>query len=339
MGMFDIFRRKKPDKKSSPVKRQTRPGRQKQIREAGKKRKIAKTKEGRRFPRWARFPWWRKLLTVLGIIGIGLAIWFIVQSSCLPTPTHHLGITINPAGSGSVSPIHGYYSDGAQVTLTATPASGYEFASWSGDASGTSPTATITMSSNKDVTANFRVIQYTLATSISPPEGGSTSPSSGSYDGDSSFTLTATPSSGYEFVSWSGDASGTNPTVTITMDSDKNVVANFVTIMQEITYTMPTGTISGSVVSFSNILNRGDIVEGFVELTGQYYTTDWSFRWTFEILAPEGRRVDVFHGHWVRRNHHDFSFTAPYTGSYKIRVRHNSSYDKYLVIKIRPKGW
>jgi len=339
MGMFDIFRRKKPDKKSSPVKRQTRPGRQKQIREAGKERKIAKTKEGRRFPQWVRLPWWRRLLIILGSIGIGLAIWFIVQSSCLPTPTNYLSITINPAGSGSVSPIHGYYSEGAQVTLTATPASSYEFVSWSGDASGTSPTVTITMNSNKDVTANFRVIQYTLATSVSPPEGGSISPSSGSYDGGSSFTLAATPSSGYEFVSWSGDACGTSPTATITMDSNKNVIANFVTIMQEVTYTMPTGTISGSVVLFSNVLNQGDIVEGFVELTGQYYTMDRSFRWTFEFLAPEGRQVDVFHGHWVHRNHHDFSFSAPYTGSYKIRVRHNSLYDKYLIIKIKPKGW
>jgi hypothetical protein len=40
-------------------------------------------------------------------------------------------------------------------------------------------------------------------------------------------TLTAIPSTGYEFVQWGADASGTNPVTQITMDSDKDVVAVF----------------------------------------------------------------------------------------------------------------
>ena len=287
---------------------------------------------------WGGFPWWRRLLIILGIIGIGFAIWFAVQPDSTP-PTYNLSVTVNPSGSGNISPTDGNYTDGAEVALTATSASDYEFVSWSGDASGASPAVTVTMDSDKDVVANFRIIQYTLATSVSPPEGGNISPSSGTYDSGSSVTLTATPASSYEFVSWSGDASGAIPAVTITMDSDKDVVANFVTIRQEITHTMPTG-ISGSVVTYFNVLKRGDVVDGFVELTGEYYSHDWSFDWTFEILGPEGRRVESWTGgHWVKRTHHDFSFIAPYSGSYKIRVRHNSLYDKYLVIEIRPKGW
>jgi pimeloyl-ACP methyl ester carboxylesterase len=39
--------------------------------------------------------------------------------------------------------------------LTATPASGYRFASWSGDAGGTSTTVNVTMTWNKSVTGNF----------------------------------------------------------------------------------------------------------------------------------------------------------------------------------------
>jgi len=41
-------------------------------------------------------------------------------------------------------------------------------------------------------------------------------------------TATATPSSGYEFDNWSGDASGTTTSMTVTMNSDKKITANFI---------------------------------------------------------------------------------------------------------------
>jgi hypothetical protein len=214
----------------------------------------------------------------------------------------------------------------------------YEFVSWSEDTSGVSPTVTITMDSDKEVTANFRIIQYALTAAASPPEGGRVSPGSGTYDSGSPVTLTATPSAEYEFVSWSGDTSGVSPTVMITMDSDKEVTANFVATVQEIRLIMPSG-ISGSAVNYANYLERGEIIEGFVELTGEYRAQDWSFDWTFEIIGPEGRKIDYWEGHWVKDNHHDFSFKAQYNGTYRIRVRHNSLDDKDLLIKIKPKGW
>ncbi|MEK6851211.1 MAG: hypothetical protein AABY30_01590, partial [Candidatus Thermoplasmatota archaeon] len=40
-------------------------------------------------------------------------------------------------------------------------------------------------------------------------------------------TLTATPDPGYEFVGWGGACTGSAPTCTLTMDSDKWVVAYF----------------------------------------------------------------------------------------------------------------
>lgn len=47
------------------------------------------------------------------------------------------------------------YRPGAQVTLTAKPAKGYAFTSWSGGYSGTANPATVIMDENKTVTANF----------------------------------------------------------------------------------------------------------------------------------------------------------------------------------------
>jgi hypothetical protein len=66
-----------------------------------------------------------------------------------------LTITITPTGGGTVSPDGGIYDTGANVTLTATPADGYTFSHWEGDASGTAATVTITMDANKHITAVF----------------------------------------------------------------------------------------------------------------------------------------------------------------------------------------
>jgi len=70
---------------------------------------------------------------------------------------------------------------------------------------------------------------YTLTTVVSPSGAGSVSPSGGEYESGDQVTLTASPDSGYIFDYWSGGASGTTTTITITMDSDKSLTANFET--------------------------------------------------------------------------------------------------------------
>ena len=53
-------------------------------------------------------------------------------------------------------------------------------------------------------------------------------PSTTSYALGTSVILTPTPNEGYIFSSWSGDASGSDNPLTITMDADKTITANFV---------------------------------------------------------------------------------------------------------------
>jgi hypothetical protein len=110
-------------------------------------------------------------------------------------------------------------------------------------------------------------------------------------------------------------------------------------IPQRIQYNMPAGSVAGSSVSYIKQLNAGEQVSGFVELTGQYYSVDWSYNWHFQILGPGGESLHDWQGHWVNTPHHDFNFTASYTGRYTLRVSHASSYSKNLVIEIRPAGW
>jgi len=70
--------------------------------------------------------------------------------------TYALTTNVIPSGAGSVSPSGGEYQSAQQVTLTANPSGGYAFDHWSGSASGTTPTITVIMYSDKTLTANFR---------------------------------------------------------------------------------------------------------------------------------------------------------------------------------------
>ena len=76
-----------------------------------------------------------------------------------PTPTYTLSVSVSPSGAGSVSSPGGEYESGLQVTLIATPASGYTFDYWDGAALGSSHTVTIIMNSNKSATAHFKAVE------------------------------------------------------------------------------------------------------------------------------------------------------------------------------------
>ena len=71
--------------------------------------------------------------------------------------TYTLTVNVSPAGAGTVTlnPAGGTYPAGTVVTLTAVANTGYTFSNWSGDVTGTSNPTSVTMNSNKTVTAVF----------------------------------------------------------------------------------------------------------------------------------------------------------------------------------------
>ena len=161
---------------------------------------------------------------------------YITLPSESPKKYYKLDVNVNPENAGYVV-ITPYfenmtYPEGTDVTLNATAYDGYMFSHWEGDANGSSTPITITMDSNKTVTAVFSEIQtnkYTLSVSVNNPDGGwvDVYPAGGIYDYGTVVTLTAHAKEGYRFSHWGGDASGTSETITIVMDSNKNVVAYF----------------------------------------------------------------------------------------------------------------
>jgi beta-lactamase superfamily II metal-dependent hydrolase len=97
-----------------------------------------------------------------GIIGGCIVVVIVIVAMSIPTPRvkYTLNVSVDPPQAGSVSPSSGDYDSGLQITLAASPLSGYTFDYWDGAASGSSNTVTITMNSNKTVTAHFKVVDH-----------------------------------------------------------------------------------------------------------------------------------------------------------------------------------
>ena len=88
---------------------------------------------------------WREFGTILAI------------GEVVPT-NYNITATANPSNGGSITG-GGTYQDGATVTLTATPAKGYEFEKWTenGTTVSTQAAYTFTATKNRSLVANFKV--------------------------------------------------------------------------------------------------------------------------------------------------------------------------------------
>jgi hypothetical protein len=128
------------------------------------------------------------------------------------------------------------FADGTNEVLTATPDAGSRFAGWIDCDSQNGATCTMSMTSDKTVTATFNAV-HTLSVATTGSGSGSVSSNPSGvncgavcsvlFDEGTAVTLTAAPGSGSTFTGWSGGGcSGTDPCV-VTMSADQNVSANF----------------------------------------------------------------------------------------------------------------
>jgi len=69
--------------------------------------------------------------------------------------------------------------------------------------------------------------EYTLATTVSPSDGGTITPETGKYSDGETITLTGNPNEGWRFVRWEGDWSSTENPTEITMSGDYSVTGVF----------------------------------------------------------------------------------------------------------------
>ena len=190
-------------------------------------------------------------------------------------PTYGLSLTTNGSGSILANPAGGNYVSNTVVTLTATAAPGWQFDHWTGDLTGTNNPGAVTLNGPRAVQAVFVQVAYPVtATTL----GGGTvglNPPLANYPSNTVVTATATASNGWTFLNWSGDASGSNVSVNVTVNAAKNLSAVFGTTLQ--TNVFGAGTIE---LNASNTVPYGTVVRATgIPNSGSYFA-QWALALT-----------------------------------------------------------
>ncbi len=199
----------------------------------------------------------------------------------MPKETYrNLNLVANTTSHGTVAG-SGLYKDGATATATITKASGAKFLNWSGDASGTSETVTITMDGDKAATANFdanpSAAYHNLSVSANPVGYGSVN-GGGTFVPGTVVSLTAVPISGSKFTGWSGDATGTTNPLSVTVSQALAIVAEFAPDTSSSSYTLSvvaSPQVHGSVSGAGTYVPGEQVSVQATAITGSTFS-NWS---------------------------------------------------------------
>ncbi|MBL7903936.1 MAG: M6 family metalloprotease domain-containing protein [Bacteroidales bacterium] len=181
-----------------------------------------------------------------------------------------------PAEGGSTSG-GGSVAAGTEITVTASPAVGYNFISWTQNGNVVSATPDYTFIVNGDVTltANFELQQFVISATASPSEGGYTS-GSGTYNYGETVSLSASPNTGYSFTNWTenGYVVSADAGYSFTAVSDRILVANF----QPLQYSI---SVQASPSQGGTVNGGGNYAYGSQATVTATQAAGWSFiNWT-----------------------------------------------------------
>lgn len=119
------------------------------------------------------------------------------------------------------------------------------------------------------------VALYTITTNVNDPTMGSVSGNLGTYEDGASAELTAIANDHYEFTGWTGDVNSTENPLTITVNSDMTIIANF---QEHTKYTITAvpndenmGTVTGGGTYYA-----GETVTLTAVAKSTYYFVNWS---------------------------------------------------------------
>jgi uncharacterized repeat protein (TIGR02543 family) len=158
--------------------------------------------------------------------------WTALPATCYALTLNHTGQGSNPVASpaNSIGCPAGQYVAGASINLSgATPDTGWQISSWTGTNNNTSTASTNTATmpaSAHSASVNYTQGQYTLT--ITSANGSvARNPNQATYAYGQVVQLTATPYPGWSFTNWTGNATGTANPVSVTMNGNKAVTANY----------------------------------------------------------------------------------------------------------------
>ena len=199
--------------------------------------------------------------------------------------TYTITTTANPTNGGTVAG-GGTFNYGQSCTLTATPATGYNFVRWTKNGLQVSTNAnyTFNVTESAALVAQFQLQSCAVFTSAYPVEGGTTT-GGGSYLYGDNVTVTSTANEGYNFISWVEDDNvvSTEANYSFTVTGSRSLTAIFELQALEITVAIDpeeAGTIIGG-----GTYSYGEEVTLTIERN-----EDWAFQnWTEngEVVSEE----------------------------------------------------
>lgn len=175
--------------------------------------------------------------------------------------SYTINVAGNPENGGTVEG-GGTYEYGQNCTVRATEANGYHFVNWTenGEQVSSDEEYTFTVTSDRDLVANFQVQlqDYTISVSANPTNGGSVT-GGGTYQQGQSCTVSAMANSGgYTFTNWTenGDVVSTDVNYTFTVTGNRILVANFT---QQFTVTVTADPTNGGTVTGGGTYTYGQL--------------------------------------------------------------------------------
>ncbi len=171
------------------------------------------------------------------------------------TATAGAGGNINPAGNVNVT-------HGSNQSFAITPNTGYDIEDVKVDGISVGAVSSYTfnnVTANHTIAATFKLKTYTLTTNVVGQGTVTKNPDKSKYNHGEVVQLTANPSAGWAFNTWSGDLSGSANPANLTMNGNKTVTANFVRV-----YT----------VTFNVSDNQGKVQGANVAFNGENKSTD-----------------------------------------------------------------
>jgi hypothetical protein len=209
----------------------------------------------------------------------------VLNSNAIVTANFATNVTLTTSvvGPGTItqSPTGTSFAPGSEVVLTAFANAGATFVSWTSSSAcvpSTVPTVCIvTLSANTTVTATFSGGQFSLATNVVGPGTITQSPTGTSFASGTAITLTAVPTSGSTFTSWSGGAcSGSTSTIcAFNISANTSVTATFAAAQYTLTTTVSgPGTITQSPTGAS--FNSGTSITLTAVPAANASFTSWS---------------------------------------------------------------
>src|SRR5204863_385729 len=133
----------------------------------------------------------------------------------------------------------------------------------------------VRMVGNNAITATLAINTYSLSVRTAGSGTVAKSPNQASYNYGTVVQLTATPSTGWHFVGWSGDTSGSANPLSVTMDRNKSMTATFATS----SYTLADTAVGRGAVSVSPnqaSYNHGTVVQLTATPAAGWQFTGWS---------------------------------------------------------------